>query len=123
MHATLQVFLPQMSSKLSPYFPVPVPAGPGNSVEQGPDWINIDEYLRHGRRDSVAYIRVSGESMRDAGIHDLDLLVVHRTDAARAGDVVIAEVDGEFTVKRLETNSHGLQLVPANDEYKPRSLK
>jgi DNA polymerase V len=118
-----QVFTPKISHILTPYFSVPVPCGPGQSIEQGPEWISIDEYLRQGCPAGVAFLRVFGDSMQDAGIYDGDLLVVHRTDGARAGDVVIAEVNGEFTVKRLKEHSHGLYLVPANDAYPIRRVE
>lgn len=123
MHAILQVFHPQMSSNLSPYFPVAVPAGPGKSVEQGPDWINIDEYLRRGRPDGVYYLRVSGDSCIKFGIHDNDMLCVYRAESAQPDDIVVAEVNGEFTLKKIERRHHGLYLVPGNDAYEPRRIK
>lgn len=62
------------------------------------------------------FIKVSGESMRDAGISDGDLLVVDRSLSAVHGDIVIAAIAGEFTVKELRTHPF-LQLVPHNRDY------
>lgn len=118
---TFQTLAPVRSTRLNPYFPIPVPAGHSSTVEQQVEWINIDEYLRSGS-DAVAYIRVRGDSMVGDRISDGDILVVQRCSAARAGDVVIAEINGEFTVKRLREHSHGLYLVPANDAYPLRKV-
>jgi len=118
----LQVFLPQMSENLSPFFPIAVSAGPGKAVETGPDWINIDEYLRRGRKDGVMYLRVSGDSCVQFGIFDNDLLSVCRGSSAQTGDIVVAEVNGEFTLKKLEDQHRGLRLVPGNDAYESREI-
>jgi DNA polymerase V len=64
-------------------------------------------------------LRVAGESMTGAGIHDGDLLVVDRSEAARPGRVVIAVVDGEFTVKRLAGGEDRLWLQPEHPDYPP----
>ena len=65
------------------------------------------------------FLRVSGESMKDIGILDGDLLAVHKTDQARNGDVVVARIDDEVTVKRFERKkgSHEVKLWPENDDF------
>ena len=64
------------------------------------------------------YVRVEGDSMTGAGIDDGDLLVVDRSLEAVDRDVIIALVDGEFTVKRLRRSRSGrVVLVPENDSY------
>ncbi len=68
--------------------------------------------------NATYFIRVSGDSMIDAGIGDGDLLVVDRALTAQHGDIVVAAVDGEFTVKELRTRPF-LQLVPHNTRYSP----
>lgn len=118
----IQTLTTGRSQRLSPFFPIPVTAGSPQPAEQNAEWINIDEYLRHGS-DAVAYIKVCGDSMVGDGIFDGDILVVHRRPDARTGDVVIAEINGEFTVKRLRTNYHGLYLVPSNDQYPEREIR
>lgn len=67
------------------------------------------------------FVRASGESMLGAGIHPGDLLVVDRSREPRHGDVVIAMVDGDFTVKRLDrrTRPGGVVLRAENSAYQP----
>jgi DNA polymerase V len=62
-------------------------------------------------------LRVSGESMRDAGIFDGDMLVVDRAIKPRHGHVVVAVVDGEFTVKYLHQRAGRVKLKPANPTF------
>jgi DNA polymerase V len=65
------------------------------------------------------FVRVSGDSMIDAGIHHGDLLVVDRSLDAVDGNVIVAALDGELTVKRLSTRGESLRLLPANADYQP----
>ncbi|MBZ0253898.1 MAG: hypothetical protein K8I02_11220, partial [Candidatus Methylomirabilis sp.] len=62
-------------------------------------------------------VRVSGDSMIGAGIHDGDLLIVDRSIEPADGKVVIAVLDGELTVKRLRLRGGKARLVPENDRY------
>ena len=71
------------------------------------------------RHPSATYfIKVSGDSMIGAGISDGDLLVVDSSRTAEHGDIVIAAVEGEFTVKRLQLRPT-VQLIPMNSAYSP----
>jgi repressor LexA len=63
-------------------------------------------------------LQVRGLSMRDAGILDGDLLAVHRTTEARSGQVVVARLHDEVTVKRFRRRGHQVQLVPENPAFK-----
>ena len=67
------------------------------------------------------FLTVNGDSMIDVGIFDGDLLAVHSTPVAANGDIVVARIDDEVTVKRLKkTNKqHILHLLPENDDYSP----
>lgn len=67
------------------------------------------------------FLRVQGDSMIDVGIFDDDLLAVHSTPVAKNGDIVIARIEDEVTVKRLQhTNKkHLLHLLPENPDYEP----
>lgn len=65
------------------------------------------------------FLRARGESMIGAGISDGDVLVVDRALQARNGDIVIASVHGEFTVKRLEMKEHSVRLLPENPLFQP----
>ena len=64
-------------------------------------------------------LRVRGMSMRDAGILDGDLLAVHRSREARSGQIVVARVHDEVTVKRLRRRGASVELLPENPDFKP----
>jgi repressor LexA len=64
-------------------------------------------------------LRVQGMSMQDAGILDGDLLAVHRTPEARNGQIVVARVDDEVTVKRFRRRGFQVQLTPENIDFEP----
>ena len=64
-------------------------------------------------------LRVTGMSMRDAGILDGDLLAVHRTPEARNGQIVVARLDDEVTVKRFRQDGKRVSLLPENPEFEP----
>jgi repressor LexA len=64
-------------------------------------------------------LRVEGSSMRDAGILDGDLLAVHRTPEAHNGQIVVARLDDEVTVKRFKRNGHRVSLLPENPDFQP----
>ena len=64
-------------------------------------------------------LRVEGMSMRDAGILDGDLLAVHRTPEARNGQIVVARLDDEVTVKRFRKQDNQVQLLPENPDFEP----
>jgi repressor LexA len=67
------------------------------------------------------FLKVRGDSMMDVGIFDEDLLAVHRTTDVRDGDIVVARIDDEVTVKRLKRGKdrRHLQLLPENADYQP----
>ena len=64
-------------------------------------------------------LKVRGMSMRDAGILDGDLVAVHRTHEARSGQIVVARLHDEVTVKRLQRRGHHAELVAENPDFKP----
>jgi DNA polymerase V len=75
------------------------------------------------RNPTATYlVRVRGESMRDARLHDGDILVVDRSIKPAEGHVIIGVVDGEFTVKQLVRLKGKLYLMPANEQYAPLEL-
>ena len=75
----------------------------------------IDPALFRPRADYL--LRVRGASMRDAGILDGDLLAVHRTSNFRAGQIVVARLDDEVTVKRIRQRRHLIELEPENPDF------
>ncbi len=64
-------------------------------------------------------LKVKGMSMRDAGIMDGDLLAVQKTSEARNGQIVVARLDDEVTVKRLRRTRHSIELLPENPDFEP----
>jgi repressor LexA len=64
-------------------------------------------------------LRVKGDSMRDEGILSGDLIGVHRTSDARSGQIVVARIDEEITVKLLKIGKDGIRLLPRNPDYAP----
>ena len=77
----------------------------------------VDPSLFTPRADYL--LRVRGLSMRDAGILDGDLLAVHRTEEARTGQIVVARVHDEVTVKRFRRRGATVELLPENPDFKP----
>ena len=65
------------------------------------------------------YVRVNGDSMLGAGIQSGDLLVVDRSLEVIDNSIVVANINGEFTVKRIKKNKDKMFLVPENKKYKP----
>jgi DNA polymerase V len=80
--------------------------------------LNLHNYLVT-RPAETFFVRAQGQSMINAGIFDGDLLVVDRSIAPRHGLVVVAALDGELTVKRLEMAGQRLRLLPENPAYPP----
>jgi repressor LexA len=80
----------------------------------------VDPNLFHPRADYM--LQVSGLSMKDAGILDGDWIVVHRTTEARNGQIVVARIGEEVTVKRFRIRGHKAELIPANDDFETLHL-
>lgn len=81
------------------------------------DEVSAEPGLFHPAPDYL--LRVEGQSMRDAGILDGDLLAVHRTPEARNGQIVVARIDEEVTVKRFEKKGSRVRLIAENPDYEP----
>jgi repressor LexA len=77
----------------------------------------LDRHLFSLRPDYL--LKVQGDSMIDDGILDGDLVGVHRTNEARNGQVVVARVDGEITIKRFEQGRQRIRLLPRNPDHAP----
>ena len=77
----------------------------------------LDPALFKPRADYL--LKVRGMSMRDAGILDGDLVAVHRTHEARPGQIVVARLHDEVTIKRLQRHGHHVELVAENPDFKP----
>lgn len=102
-----------------PLFANTVQAGaPVMAEEQVDAYVNLHEHLVPNP-DSSFFARAQGESMRDAGIFDGDMLVIEQCDSARNGQVIIASVDGALTVKRFNQDGTGIQLLSENPDFSP----
>jgi repressor LexA len=91
---------------------------PSTADEEALDTLNLDSYLIKNRMASYL-LEVKGDSMIEEGIHEGDLVIVERRDDAKDGDIVIAEIDGGFTMKYLRKKNGKVYLEPANKNYKP----
>ena len=113
----LQRFTDQPSDLALPLYGSRVPAGfpsPDDDHIEG----KLDLNLHLIRRPAATFfIRAQGESMRDAGIFDGDLPVVDRAIAPQAGDIVIAVLHGDLTVKRLRKSNGALILYAENPAF------
>lgn len=78
------------------------------------------EWTKHGTYFAV---RVAGDSMRDAGILEGDHVIVRQQSTANDGDIVVATVDGETTLKRLHQRGRRLRLAPENRRYRAIDVK
>ena len=103
--------LPLYSCKISAGFPSPA----DDHLEKN---LDLNSYLiKHPT--ATFFVRVSGDSMINAGINDNDILIVDRSLKPSHGKIVIAVVDGQMTVKRLYKSSGKLVLMPENKNFKP----
>ncbi len=102
--------LPLFASRVAAGF-----ASPADDYIETP--LDLNEYLiQHPA--ATFFLRVAGDSMLGAGIHDGDMLVVDRALEAQDGKIVIAAVNGELTVKRLSmSNGKRVNLLPENSDY------
>ncbi|MEI7595824.1 MAG: translesion error-prone DNA polymerase V autoproteolytic subunit [Bacteroidota bacterium] len=103
--------LPFFASKISAGFPSPA----DDYVELK---LDLNQHLiKHPA--ATFYVRVKGNSMIDANIHEGDILIVDRALEAKNNDIIIGVLNGEFTVKRLKKTKSGIVLNPENTEFKP----
>jgi len=103
--------LPIYSHKVVAGFPSPA----DDYIE---DKLDLNQHLIQNK-EATFMLRVQGDSMKDIGIMDGDILIVDKSLNPTDGKIVIAAVDGELTVKRLSAKSTGTWLVPENDHYPP----
>ena len=91
---------------------------PSPAEEELVDILSLDEYLIR-RPDATFMLTVSGDSMIDAGIHPGDIVLVEKGANPKSGAIVVAQVDGEWTLKYYVKDKIGVRLDPANKKYKP----
>jgi len=90
---------------------------PSPAEEELIDTLNLEEFLM-ARPESTFMLKVTGDSMIDAGIHPGDMVLVERGVQPKNNDIVIAQVDGEWTMKYFVRDGGGVRLEPANRKYK-----
>lgn len=109
----------QLSALSLPLFASRVPAGaPVAADDLREAEIDLNTLLVR-RPDSTFMVTVKGESMRNAAINDGDMLLVDSAIEARPGKIVVAVLNGELTVKRLEKTATGIRLMPENPDFAP----
>jgi DNA polymerase V len=107
--------LPLYGSKVAAGFPSPA----DDYIE---NQLDLNEHLiKHPA--ATFFVRASGQSMIGAGIHDNDILVVDRSITPSNGKIVVAAIDGQLTVKRLNQKNNKLFLMPENQQFEPIEVK
>jgi DNA polymerase V len=116
----IQILNPDYSSKLEiPFFDVGISAGFPSPAD---DFIEISLDLNKQlikNKDTTFFARVSGHSMKNAGINNGDLLIIDKSLETKNNNIAICEIDGAFTVKRIKIEEKVIWLISENDEYKP----
>ena len=107
--------IPLLNDSVSAGFPSPA----DDYTEEN---IDLNEHLI-SNPFSTFFLRVKGDSMINAGIKDKDLIIVDKSLIAKPGDIVIAMIDGEFTIKRLSIKNDELYLKEENHNYPNFSFK
>jgi DNA polymerase V len=108
----VQVSLPLYSSKVSAGFPSP-------AEEHVEKRLNPNDFLID-QEDATFFVTIQGFSMMDVGLLPGDKAVVDRSKTSNIGDIVLAVINGEFTIKTLAKNKSGApRLLPANKDFKP----
>ena len=109
-----ELTLPLMGVRVAAGFP-----SPATDYMQEPINLN-EELIRHP--SATFMVRVEGDSMVDVFIPNNALLIVDRSLNVKNNDIVLASIDGEFTVKSYVVNGKGTFLYPANSKYKPIAI-
>ena len=107
--------LPFYTEKLSAGFPSPA----SDYMEKA---LDLNEYLIKNP-SATFFVEITGDSMTGAGIHSGDILIVDRSLEAKHNRIVVAVLNGEFTVKRLSWQKGKIRLIPENPAYDPIEIK
>jgi len=117
---TMDIFPVSISSNMEiPVLSTPISAGfPSPALDFIDLSIDMNKYLIK-RPTSTFYGRVKGQSMKDVGISDGDLLVIDKSIAPKDDQVAVCYLDGEFTLKKIKLEKDICWLIPANEAYQP----
>lgn len=113
-------YTPDFSTELElPYVDVGISAGFPSPAD---DFIELTidlnrELIKH--KDSTFFAKVKGNSMKNAGIFDGDLLIIDKSLEPQDGKIAICQIDGDFTVKRIKKENDVVWLIAENEDYKP----
>ncbi|CAM3964758.1 LexA family transcriptional regulator [Flavobacterium cucumis] len=113
-------YAPDFSTELElPYVDVGISAGFPSPAD---DFIELTidlnrELIKH--KDSTFFAKVKGDSMKNAGIFDGDLLIIDKSLEPQDGKIAICQIDGDFTVKRIKKENDIVWLIAENEDYKP----
>jgi len=112
-----KIFKPQFSEQKLPAFIARIAAGfPSPAADYEESKLDLNKHLIKNPA-ATFFVRVAGDSMVGAGIHDGDLLIVDRAKEPKNGSVIIAVLDGQLTVKRLRIRRGTYSLEPENENY------
>ena len=122
LHTTtiLDFYAPDYSTELElPFVDVGISAGFPSPAD---DFIELTidlnrELIKH--KDSTFFAKVKGNSMKNAGIFDGDLLIIDKSLEPQGGKIAICQIDGDFTVKRIKKENDVVWLIAENEDYKP----
>lgn len=122
LHTTtiLDFYTPDFSTELEvPYVDVGISAGFPSPAD---DFIELTidlnrELIKH--KDSTFFAKVKGDSMKNAGIFNGDLLIIDKSLEPQDGKIAICQIDGDFTVKRIKKENDVVWLIAENEDYKP----
>jgi DNA polymerase V len=101
-----------------PFYESRVSAGSPLPAEDQHNKVNLHQHLVKNP-DQTFVVTATGDSMIGAGINHQDLLVVDRSITPKTGDIIVAAVDGDVTVKRFRPHAEGVMLMPDNPEFEP----
>lgn len=116
---TLKIFVSDNSSQMALPMVEGIKAGfPSPAADYSDVSIDLNrELIKHPA--STFYARVEGDSMKDAGIENGDLLVIDKSLEPADGKIAVCCIDNEFTLKRIRIKEDGIYLLPANSNYRP----
>ena len=124
MNEKTKIYRPDLSTGLEcPLFLAPVEAGfPSPAEDYAEGRLDLNEYLVE-HEAATFYVRVKGHSMTGAGILDGDVIAVDRALEPRHGDIVLAVIDGELTVKELHAQQGRVRLLPHSPDFAPIEIR
>ncbi len=106
-----ELALPLVSDKISAGFPSPAQDFLENTIDLNKELIK--------NPTATFYGKVKGDSMKNMGIHDGDLLVIDKSLEPKNDSIAVCYIDGEFTMKQIRIEDDCCWLIPANDDYQP----